>query len=103
MRDKRQNHQLELAFMVTRRGEASDDPQQGTESRMAGHAPESTAADERLMEEVCERENLKQALRRVKSNKGAAGVDGMSVDGLAAYLAEHWPTIRFQLLVGHYR
>jgi RNA-directed DNA polymerase len=103
MRDKRQNHQLELAFMVTGRGEASDDHQQGTESRVAGHVPESTAADERLMEEVCERENLKQALRRVKSNKGAPGVDGMTVDEIGAHLAEHWPTIRFQLLAGHYR
>jgi hypothetical protein len=32
------------------------------------------------MEEVCERENLKEALRRVKANKGSAGVDGMTVD-----------------------
>jgi len=46
------------------------------------------------MEAVVERENLKEALARVKRNKGAAGIDGMSVDDLPIYLKEHWPTIR---------
>lgn len=55
------------------------------------------------MEEVCERENLKQALKRVKANKGAPGVDGMTVQALPAYLREHWPTIRASLLEGNYR
>jgi RNA-directed DNA polymerase len=52
--------------------------------------------------EICERENLREALQRVKSNKGSAGVDGMTVDGLSAYLKEHWPVIREQLLNGTY-
>jgi RNA-directed DNA polymerase len=55
------------------------------------------------MEEVCERENLKQALKRVKANKGAPGVDGMTVQALPAYLREHWPTIRATLLNGTYQ
>jgi RNA-directed DNA polymerase len=55
------------------------------------------------MEEVCERENLKQALRRVKSNKGAPGVDGMTVQALPAYLREHWPAIRATLLGGTFK
>jgi RNA-directed DNA polymerase len=55
------------------------------------------------MEEVCERENLKQALKRVKANKGAPGVDGMTVQALPAYLREHWPTIRASLLEGTYQ
>jgi len=55
------------------------------------------------MEAVVERENLKKALAQVKRNKGAAGVDRMSVDALPAYLKEHWPTIRAQLLAGNYR
>ena len=50
------------------------------------------------MEVVVERENLKEALARVKRNKGAAGIDGMSVDDLPIYLKEHGPTIRDQLL-----
>jgi RNA-directed DNA polymerase len=54
------------------------------------------------MEEVCERENLKEALRQVRSNKGSAGVDGMTVDKLGDYLKQHWPVIREQLLNGIY-
>ncbi|WP_434718058.1 group II intron reverse transcriptase/maturase [Paraburkholderia sp. A1BS-2L] len=64
---------------------------------------ESPSACDRLMEEICERENLKQALRRVKANKGAPGVDGMTVQALPAYLREHWPAIRVTLLNGTYR
>ena len=48
------------------------------------------------------RENLKQALARVRSNKGAPGVDGMSVDELAPYLKENWPRLREELLGGTY-
>ena len=55
------------------------------------------------MEEVCERENLKAALRRVKVNKGSPGVDGMTVSELSDYLKQHWPTIREQLLSGIYK
>jgi RNA-directed DNA polymerase len=55
------------------------------------------------MEEVCERENCKQALARVKANKGSPGVDGMSVHELPGYLKEQWPAIREQLLSGTYR
>ena len=54
------------------------------------------------MEEVCERHNLKRALRRVRSNKGSPGIDGMTVEELPGYLREHWPVIREQLLHGTY-
>ena len=54
------------------------------------------------MEEVCERENLKEALRQVKANKGSPGVDGMTVVALSDYLRRHWPVIREQLLNGTY-
>jgi RNA-directed DNA polymerase len=56
-----------------------------------------------MMEEIVERENLKEALRRVKANKGSAGVDGMTVNQLGDYLKQHWPAIREQLLSGAYR
>ena len=69
----------------------------------ANPEPESPSACDRLMEEVCERENLKQALKRVKANKGAPGVDGMTVQALPAYLREHWPAIRAALLSGTYQ
>jgi RNA-directed DNA polymerase len=55
------------------------------------------------MEEVCERENCKQALARVKANKGSPGVDGMTVHELSGFLKQHWPTIREQLLSGTYK
>jgi RNA-directed DNA polymerase len=51
-----------------------------------------------LMEEVLRRENLFAALSQVQANKGAPGVDGMSVDDLPDYLRRAWPEIRKQLL-----
>src|ERR1035441_1180784 len=66
-------------------------------------ATESPAIEEQRMEEVCERENLKRALQRVKANKGSPGIDGMTVEELPGYLAQHWPAICEQLLSGSYR
>ena len=57
---------------------------------------------EALMEEVLRRENLRTALKRVQANKGAPGVDGMTVDELPDYLRKAWPAIREQLLQGTY-
>jgi RNA-directed DNA polymerase len=54
------------------------------------------------MEEVCEWENLKQALQQVKANKGSPGIDGMTVEELPGYLQQHWPVIREQLWNGTY-
>jgi len=54
------------------------------------------------MTEVLDKENLKRALAQVKRNKGAPGIDGMSVDELGVYLKAHWPTIRAQLVAGSY-
>jgi RNA-directed DNA polymerase len=51
---------------------------------------------------VVARENLQAALRQVRSNHGSAGVDGMTVEELPAYLRAHWPQIREQLLTGQY-
>ncbi|MGZ3322157.1 MAG: group II intron reverse transcriptase/maturase, partial [Xanthobacteraceae bacterium] len=55
------------------------------------------------MEEVCDRENLERAWKRVKRNKGSPGVDGMTIDDAKAFLRQHWPNIRSQLLDGNYR
>src|SRR5215467_8825121 len=100
--DKRQNIQSELDFSSASRGEAPKAGREETESSGAMNGPESPASTNRLMEEVCERENLKEALRRVKANKGSAGVDGMTVGGITDYLKQHWLTIRAQLLNGTY-
>ena len=56
-----------------------------------------------LMEAVVERENLRLAYSRVMRNKGAAGVDEMSVADLKAHLQGHWLQIKEELLVGRYR
>jgi len=53
-----------------------------------------------LMEVVCHRDNLRAALKRVRSNKGSPGVDGMTMDELGDYLRAHWPEIREALLKG---
>ena len=103
MSDKRQKNQLELAFMDESRSEAPRVSREGTESLAARRGTESLAIGEQLMEEVCERENCKQALARVKANKGSAGVDGMTVHELPEFLKQHWPTIREQLLSGTYK
>lgn len=55
------------------------------------------------MEEVLSRSNLLQAYHRVVGNKGAAGVDGMTVDELWAYCQQHWERHREELLGGTYR
>src|SRR6266704_920875 len=101
--DMRQNVQGELDFSSAPAGEAREAGREGTESFPAVHGPESPASTNRLMEEVCERENLKEALRRVKANKGSAGIDGMTVEEITGYLKQHWPAIREQLLSGTYR
>ena len=102
MGDKRQKNQLELAFTDESRSEAPRVSAEGTESLAAKRRAESPAIGEQLMEEVCERDNCKRALARVKANKGSAGVDAMSVQQLPAYLKQHWPAIREQLLSGTY-
>ena len=55
------------------------------------------------IEEVLTRENMSRAMRRVKENKGAAGIDGMAVEELETYLKAEWPRIRKELLEGRYK
>jgi RNA-directed DNA polymerase len=104
MSDMRQKIQLRLAFDEETRSEAPQTPGQRAETPTAKRMNESPANnDEQLMEVVCERENCLQALKRVKSNKGSPGIDGMTVEQLPGYLVEHWPAIREQLLSGSYK
>ena len=56
-----------------------------------------------LLERVLARENLQRALKRVRQNKGAPGIDGMSVDALPEHLKQHWPQIKADILAGRYR
>src|SRR6266540_2304337 len=103
MGGRRQKNQIELAFTAGERGEASEAAGEGTEPSMAEQVTEGPASTERLMEEVLEAENLREALKRVQANKGSPGIDGMTVERLPGYLKEHWAAQRDQLLSGTYK
>ena len=71
-------------------------------------APPVGSGDERLgsselMEQVCERQNLQAALKRVRRNAGSPGIDGMTVEELSAHLRVHWPQLREELLADRYQ
>jgi RNA-directed DNA polymerase len=99
----RQKDQYELTLGTGAEGEAPSAAAQDAEARAAQACLERPAVMGPSMEAIVERENLKQALAQVTHNKGAAGVDGMTVAALPAHLKEHWPTIRAQLLDGTYK
>jgi RNA-directed DNA polymerase len=99
---RQKNTQIVLDFHSEPTGEARQVRGEATESLPTVRAPESPASTNQLMEEVCEWENLKQALQQVKANKGSPGIDGMTVEELPGYLQQHWPVIREQLLNGTY-
>jgi RNA-directed DNA polymerase len=100
---QRQKNQMELAFGTGGEGETFKARTEGTESPVAKRATESPAAIERLMEEVCERNNCWQAWKRVKANQGSPGMDGTTIRQFPSYLKQHWPSIREQLLQGTYQ
>ena len=56
-----------------------------------------------LFERVVERENMLEAYKRVKRNKGAAGIDAMTVEELKPYLQANWSRIKEELLSGVYK
>ena len=99
--DKRQNTPNERDSGSAGRGEAQDTRQREIESQLAFNEDESPADTDRIMEEICEWENLKKAMRRVKANKGSAGIDGVTVDELPDY--RDLLVIRDQLLSGAYK
>src|SRR6201996_1077718 len=99
----RQKDQSSLNSGTGARGEAPSAAAGAAEARAAVTCLERPAVAGPSMERIVERENLKKALERVKRNKGAAGVDGMTVDELSAYLKEHWLAIRARLLEGTYK
>lgn len=61
------------------------------------------AAEEDLLEAILDRANLKEAWRRVRTNNGSAGIDGMSIEAFPAFNQAHWSRIADQLIKGTYR
>jgi RNA-directed DNA polymerase len=100
MGGQRQKTSQALARETLDRGEAPTGVDCGVGPGMAERESESSASTGHLMEEVCERENLRRAWQRVRRNKGGPGVDGMTIDDTRGHLREHWPDIRSQLLAG---
>jgi RNA-directed DNA polymerase len=102
MSEKRQKIWNKPALKARVGSEASDGAMRGSESQMAISETESLAATEQLMKEVLDKNNLEEALKQVMQNKGAAGIDGMTVEELPAYLKENWKRIRKELMEGKY-
>src|SRR5882762_9385209 len=103
MNGTRQKIQYSLALEPVDQGETPVSGYQGTAPFMVKPISESPAVTEQLVEEMCDRENLGRAWKRVRRNKGSPGVDGMTIDDAKDYLREHWPGIRSQLLAGTYQ
>ena len=95
---------MQMELLLEGRGEAP-------RAEQSGEALSAAQGDERsgvgglreLMEQVVERDNLVRALKRVRSNKGSAGIDGMRVEELPEYLRGNWERIRAELLAGNYQ
>src|SRR6201997_1492487 len=96
-------YQLELALPMRGRGEAPCVDGQEVETVTATVEPESPAPTEDLMEAICDPDNIETALRAVVRNKGAPGVDGITVKQLPGILKARWPEIENQLLQGRYQ
>jgi len=95
--------------MVLRRGRASDRQRElplenpGDETVAGTQGEDAPVEGTDLMEGVRGRENLLRALRQVRRNGGAPGIDGMTVEDLEAHLKRNWPAIRLSLLEGTYK
>ena len=85
------------------RGEAPRRDAQEVETIVATAEPKSPASTEHLMEAICDPDNIEAALDAVVRNKGAPGIDGITVKQLPAILKARWPEIEDQLLQGRYQ
>src|SRR5271156_5399785 len=95
--------QFTLDLPTPGRGETPRTVAREAEVVTAGAEPESPAPTEHLMEAICDLDNIEAALRAVVRNKGAPGVDGITVRQLPGILKARWPEIENQLLQGRYQ
>lgn len=84
-------------------GEGVYTPETSPKEFIAARLAESPTGNIRLMESICERKNMRKALRRVEKNKGAPGVDGMKTTQLRGYLRRNWHWIKAALMAGTYK
>lgn len=102
-RQKTSEWQLPLAFVEESRDESPDGFREGTVLNVADSDSERPTSGDRLMESICDPENLDIAMAKVIANGGAPGVDGMSVKQLEKYFERHHDRIVGELLSGTYR
>jgi RNA-directed DNA polymerase len=103
MTASRPPYQLELDLPMPARGEASRRVTQEVETIVATADPESPASTKHLMEAICDPDNIEAALDAVVRNKGAPGIDSITVKQLPDILKARWPEIEEQLLQGRYQ
>jgi RNA-directed DNA polymerase len=103
MTTTRPPYQLELDLPMPGRGEAARLNWQEVEAVTAMAELENPAPTEHLMEAICDSDNIEAALRAVVRNKGAPGVDGITVQQLPGILEARWSEIENQLLQGRYQ
>jgi RNA-directed DNA polymerase len=97
--------QLKIPFGIPEREDGVKPPEPALVPNASATPPpnELDAPAVALLEQVLDRDNLLRALKRVKANRGAPGIDGMTVQQLPGYLLEAWPAIREALRAGTYR
>ena len=100
MRRARRQMSAQAERSGSEQGEALSEPV-SDEALRPRLEPEDTGPG--LLTAVLARENMQQAWKRVRANKGAAGIDGLGIDETAERLMWEWPVIRDQLLHGTYR
>lgn len=92
---------MQMELLLEGRGEAPRVERSGEAGPVVQGDGRSGVGD--LMEKIVERDNLIRALKRVRSNKGSPGIDGMRVEALPEYLRENWERVRAELLAGRDR
>src|ERR1700676_4107433 len=95
--------QFTLDLPIPGRGEAPRPAVREVEVIAATSEPESPASTAYLMEAICDPDNIEAALRAVVRNKGAPGIDGITVKQLPGILKARWSEIEDQLLQGPYQ
>lgn len=101
--DKYQKKSRKATLASKNEGEAQSAWRKGTQLSIPFKEPEILREESKLMETICDRENLNKAYKNVLKNKGVAGIDGMTVDELLPYLKEHGQRIKEQLLDGTFK
>jgi len=103
MTSTRPKRQLLLDFACEEEPPVAEEPLGGQSCAAVVGKPALESATEELMELIVEPDNMERAWKRVRANRGAPGVDGMTIGEFPDYIREHWPRIRQQLLEGTYQ